>query len=152
MALLRAMAIVLVSAATAHAQARPLKPLSGAKRVSCSFPLMATGTWDDAGGPKAEVKPATLKVAYDSIDTDDGTARLLGPYGNVSIIAKLSLWSLHLLQMGAEGALNLTTVFDRQIRPGHFNATHTVHEYTQVLVPGFTSRPEQYYGECAVEW
>jgi len=27
---------------------------------------------------------------------------------------------------------------------------HTRHEYTEVRLPGFTSRPEQYYGECEI--
>jgi len=25
---------------------------------------------------------------------------------------------------------------------------HARHEYTEVSLPGYTSRPEQYYGEC----
>ena len=29
-------------------------------------------------------------------------------------------------------------------------AVHTRHEYTDVLLIGFTSRPEQYYGDCAI--
>jgi hypothetical protein len=29
-------------------------------------------------------------------------------------------------------------------------AVHTRHEYTMISLPGFTSRPEQYYGECAI--
>ncbi len=31
---------------------------------------------------------------------------------------------------------------------GKLKAVHTRHEYTEVSLPGYTSRPEQYYGEC----
>jgi hypothetical protein len=50
--------------------------------------------------------------------------------------------------MSGEGVLRITTVFDKQNSPGKFKAVHARHEYTDVSLPGFTSRPEQYYGEC----
>ena len=34
---------------------------------------------------------------------------------------------------------------------GRWLAVHTRHEYTDVSLPGYTSRPEQYYGSCAIE-
>jgi hypothetical protein len=52
--------------------------------------------------------------------------------------------------MDAYGALYVTTVFNTESRPGKLQAVHTRHEYTPVSVPGFTSRPEQYYGDCDV--
>jgi hypothetical protein len=39
-------------------------------------------------------------------------------------------------------------VFDKETRAGRLQAVHTRHEYTAVSLPGFTSRPEQYYGDC----
>jgi hypothetical protein len=41
-------------------------------------------------------------------------------------------------------------VFDRPGRNGTLLAAHSRHEFTPVQLPGFTSRPEQYYGECDV--
>jgi hypothetical protein len=41
-------------------------------------------------------------------------------------------------------------VFDKENTPGKYKAVHTRHEYTEVSLPGFTSRPEQYYGECEI--
>jgi len=123
--------------------------LATAEKVTCIFPLYAVGTWTN-GAPSAELKKALLSVSFDQIDTDDGTARANGPYGPIHIIAKLSIWSLHLLEMGTEGVLRITTVFDKESRPGKYKAVHTRHEYTEVSLPGFTSRPEQYYGECEI--
>jgi hypothetical protein len=132
---------------TAGAQSSLSPVLANAKSVTCVFPLYAVGTWEK-GEPKAELKKASLSVAFDEINTEDGTARLNGPYGDLHIIAKLSIWSLHLLEMSGEGVLRITTVFDKQNSPGKFKAVHARHEYTDVSLPGFTSRPEQYYGEC----
>ena len=49
------------------------------------------------------------------------------------------------------GALYTTTVFARRTAAGKFIAVHTRHEFTDASVPGFTSRPEQYYGDYDVE-
>ena len=35
---------------------------------------------------------------------------------------------------------------------GKLRAVHTRHEYTEVSLPGFTSRPEQYYGDCTASY
>ena len=55
---------------------------------------------------------------------------------------------LHLVQMFTVGPLYTTTVIDRETTEGKRMAVHTRHEYTDTSLPGFTSRPEQYYGEC----
>jgi hypothetical protein len=123
--------------------------LAAARSVKCVFPLYTVGTWAD-GEPKAELKKASLSVAFDEIDIEDGTARAKGPYGDLHITAKLSTWSLHLLEISGEGMLRITTVFDKESRPGKYMAVHTRHEYTEVSLPGFTSRPEQYYGDCEI--
>jgi len=113
------------------------------------FALYATGTWND-GQARAEVKPASLSLSFDEIDIDSGTARVAEAFGPMHIIAKLSTWNLHFLDIRSEGSLYVTTVFDRESRNGKLKAVHTRHEYTDVSVPGFTAKPEQYYGECEV--
>lgn len=134
------------------AQTQQKNRLATAKSVQCTFTLYAVGTWDkDKGEPRAELKPVKLSVAFNAIDTDEGTAQAATSFGPAHIIAKLSLWSLHLMAIGNEGALQVTTVFDRETRDGKLRAVHTRHEYTDVSLPGFTSRPEQYYGECEVK-
>jgi hypothetical protein len=123
--------------------------LAAAKSLACTFTLVATGTWDK-GAPRAEVKPAKLAIGYEAIDVEDGTAKAIEGSGTLDIIAKLSLWNLHLLWIGSEGAVYLTTVFDRETSGGKLRAVHTRHEYTDISLPGYTSRPEQYYGECEI--
>jgi hypothetical protein len=148
--LVAALCLSLLLAAAARAQDPSRNRLVGVKALACTFTLVATGTWTD-GEPKAEVKPAKLSIAYDSIDVESGTARTVEGAGSLDLIAKLSLWNLHLLWIGSEGSVYLTTVFDRETKGGKLRAVHTRHEYTDVSLPGYTSRPEQYYGECEVK-
>jgi len=149
-----AAAVLVVSlaapAVTSAAQDSSRNRLNGVKSLACTFTLVASGTWTD-GEPRAEVKPAKLSIAYDAINVEDGTARAIEGAGTLDMIAKLSLWNLHLLWIGSEGAVYLTTVFDRETKGGKLRAVHTRHEYTDISLPGYTSRPEQYYGECEVK-
>jgi hypothetical protein len=128
--------------------------LANLKKLQCTFAVQATGTWVD-GAPKAEVKPAKLTVGFDAIDVGGGTADTVGQFGPLHITVRLTGSTLHFLHMDSGGALYLTTVFapaKGQLGSGKLRAVHTRHEYTEVSLPGFTSRPEQYYGECAASY
>ena len=124
--------------------------LQTAKVLKCEFTLQATGTWTKAGEPQGEVKKMKLSLGFDSIDTNDGTATVMGSYGAPHIIVRLAAGYLHFMQVGSVGYLHVTTVFDKVAGPGRLKAVHTRHEYTEVSVPGYTSRPEQYYGDCEI--
>lgn len=145
---LGAMGVFLWSGA-ANGQTAVETRLANAKSLKCVFSVMATGTWKN-GEAQAETKAATLAVGFDAIDADGGTARVIGPFGPSDIIVRLSLGTLHFMQSFREGPLYVTTIFPKEARKGSLQAVHTRHEYTEVSLPGFTSRPEQYYGECAV--
>jgi hypothetical protein len=72
--------------------------------------------------------------------------------GAPHIIVRLVEGNLHFLAMNSTGSMYITTVFsDRESRAsGKWKAVHTRHEFTEVQLSSFTSRPEQYYGSCAV--
>jgi hypothetical protein len=111
---------------------------------------MSTAGWTD-GDAGGDVGPSTLSLRFEDIDTDGATAEIVGPYGASQIIVRQTGDYLHLVQMFTVGPLYTTTVIDRETRDGRFMAVHTRHEYTDTQLVGFTSRPEQYYGDCAVE-
>jgi hypothetical protein len=134
------------SSTQSSAQAR----LAAAKRVNCTFPALATTAWKDVD-TLPEVKTANLTFSFDSINTDEGSARAIGPFGASDIVVRLSGTTLNFIQMFNEGPLYVTTVFTVRGRSGKQKAVHSRHEYTEVSLPGFTSRPEQYYGECEIE-
>ena len=144
---------LLLGIQTPHAQAPQAVPLAEVQRLKCSFTLMALGTWEK-NVPSAEVTKANLAMQFNDIDTQDGTANVVdvsaasagAPHITVRVLAE----NLHFLAMNVSGSVYLTTVFaDRESRAGAaFKAVHTRHEYTQVRLSGWTSRPEQYYGQC----
>jgi hypothetical protein len=138
------------SSATTHAQGRAEDRLAKVKGVKCTFPIMATGTWTK-GEPQRETKPAKLSVGFDEVNVDDGTARVIGAFGPSDIIVRLAFGTLHFMQSFREGPIYITTIFPEETRGGSLQAVHTRHEFTKVSLPGFTSRPEQYLGECVVE-
>ena len=124
--------------------------LAGVRSLDCTFTLIAVGTWTDAGAPEAQVDASELAFRFEEIDTQEATAEVIGPFGPSHIITRHAGDYLHFLQMFSSGPLYSTTVFDRETVDGKLMAVHTRHEYTDVSLIGFTSRPEQYYGDCAV--
>jgi hypothetical protein len=140
---------------TLQAQAPGQSSLADIKALTCTFTLMAVGTWNK-DVPSAEVTPAKLSMEFDDIDTQDGTANVVdvsaAAAGAPHITVRLLNDNLHFLAMNSSGSVYLTTVFaDKESRAGgKFKAVHTRHEFTQVRLTGWTSRPEQYYGQCEV--
>lgn len=126
------------------AQGKP----AAAKSLRCTFPLNATGAWKKEGPPDAAIKPATLVLIFESINTDEGTARLRSGSVGSDIVVRSSGGYLHFIQSFRSGPLYTTTVFEQETSGGKFKAVHSRHEYFAVPLPGATSSPEQYYGEC----
>jgi hypothetical protein len=143
-------AMLLAASVTAQVPNAPAARLVNAKSMSCTFSIVATGTWKD-GVAESTSKPAKLKIAFTAIDTQDGTADAVGDSGKTHITVRAVGNYLNLMQMDPYGAIYLTTVFNTESTGGRLLAVHTRHEYTPVQLPGLTSRPEQYYGDCEVK-
>ncbi len=141
--------LLFLPASQALAQRSVEYRLAKVKSLKCAFSLYSTGTWKEAE-PQAELKPVKLALQFNDIDTDEGTAQAIGMFGPTHMIARLAVWSLHFMEISSSGTLNITTIFDKETRNGRLKAVHTRHEYTDVSLPGFTSRPEQYYGDCEI--
>lgn len=144
-----AVSVLLAASAAAQAPNAPAPRLLNARSLTCRFTALATGTWK-SGQPEATITPATLTLGFSAIDTQDGTADAVGSSGKAHITVRAVGNYLTLMQMDPYGAVYLTTVMNTETRDGKLQAVHTRHEYTPVQLPGLTSRPEQYYGECEV--
>ncbi len=131
---------------SAFAQGR----LADATGLDCSFTVLATAGWSGVDA-EAGIDSSTLSLRFVEIDTDGATAEIVGPYGASHIIVRQTGDYLHLVQMFTVGPLYTTTVIDRETTEGRMMAVHTRHEYTDTQLVGFTSRPELYIGDCAVE-
>jgi len=125
------------------------KRLAAATSLQCSFSTLATALWKE-GTPGAEVSAAKIEVAFTNVNVEDGTAEAVGRFGDGLIVVRYTSDYLHLMQMQGAGPLYLTTVLARETKEGRLMAVHTRHEYTDVRLPNFTSRPEMYVGECTL--
>ncbi len=122
--------------------------LAGARALRCTFQVGVAGGWKADGSAEAAVKAPKLILLFESIDADEGTARMRNGSMLSDISLKVSGGYLHFMQSFRSGPLYTTTVFDKETKAGTFKAVHSRHEYFTIPVPGATSSPEQYYGEC----
>jgi hypothetical protein len=149
MRLLTIVSLYLAAMVSAQVPNVPAARLVNAKALNCEFSVMATGTWKD-GVAETASKPTTLKLAFTSVNTEDGTADAVGASGKAHITVRVIGNYLNLMQVDPYGALYVTTIFNTETKNGRLLAVHSRHEYTPVQLPGLTSRPEQYYGSCAI--
>jgi hypothetical protein len=149
-----AVVLIALTGSVLHAQTAAPVALSSVQRLRCTFTQRALGTWDKDVVPTVELTPAKLSMVFDAIDTQDGTANVTDvtapDAGAPHITVRLLADNLHFLAMNVSGSVYLTTVFaDKDSRAGgNFKAVHTRHEFTPTRLTGWTSRPEQYYGQC----
>ena len=148
---LRAAAVGVLALMPCHASAEAAGPLALARSLRCTFQLSAVGTWKTDGAPEARLKTPKLILLFESIDTDEGTAKMRSGTMLSDIVARLAGGYLHFMQSFRSGPLYTTTVFDKETSNGKFKAVHSRHEYFTIPVPGATSSPEQYYGECEIK-
>ena len=140
------LALAVAGATEILAQSR----IASAKSLRCSFPRNATGTWTTDGMPEATVRSTALVLRFDSIEPDSGTAQLRNGSVGTEVTVRLAEGYLHFMQAFRTGPLYVTTVFDVGDKSGRLKAVHSRHEYFAVPLPGATSSPEQYYGECEI--
>jgi hypothetical protein len=142
--------LALVINQAAQAQTVQLQErLRKATRIECKFTALATGDWKGTTA-QAAVSPATLEATFVDIDIDGGTAEAEGDLGESFIVVRYSHGYLHLMQISDAGPLRVTTVLAQPTSGGRMKAVQTRHEFSVVSLPGYTSRPEMYVGDCAV--
>ena len=124
--------------------------LSNVKSLTCTFSTMAVSDWKN-GAATLATRPAKLTVSFNEVDVEAGSAEAVGDSGKSHITVRVLGSYLHFMQLDPYGALYVTTVFDKETRPGKLQAAHSRHEYLPTPVPTLTSRPEQYIGECELK-
>jgi hypothetical protein len=135
-----------------YAQAQTLRQkLADATRLECRFSALATTSWDkDTGAGTATVTPSELESSFFDINIAEGTAEADSRFGASFIIARYTSGYMHLMQLSDAGPLYITTVMAAESTDGRLLAVHVRHEYSPAIIPGFTSRPEMYVGDCAI--
>jgi hypothetical protein len=118
--------------------------------VECRFTSVSRGEWTDAGTAFVSEAVSFTAVFFD-IDVESGTAEAEGAFGASYIVVRYAEGYLHFMQTLSSGPIHLTTILAEPSGEGRLKAVHTRHEFTQVRLPGYTSRPESYLGDCSVE-
>lgn len=147
---LKAILVAAIVAGVSHlagAQS-PKERLAKATGIDCTFTASVSANWK-TGAPIGTLKPSQLRMQFDEVNADEGSARVIGPFGASDIIVRLSVDTLHLIQSFRDGPLYSTTIFPKE-KNGRFQAVHSRHELTDIALPGYTSSPEQYYGDCLI--
>jgi hypothetical protein len=145
LAVLAILGVVLLTPRSLEAQ----DALAKAKTIKCTFSVMTVATWGK-DKPDVQVKPTSLMLEFVSVNADEGSAELKSTYGKYDIIVRYSKGYLHFIQSFLDGYLYVTTVLEKKTASGKLKGVHTRHEHTDVNLPGFTSSPEQYMGECEI--
>lgn len=127
--------------------------LASANRLNCRFPLVTSATWAAGSGqPEAQATAqSNLRLQFDQMNVDDGTGKILEASGErATIIVQLHDDTLHLVQTLRAGTLYVTTVFPSVNSSGRLKAVHSRHQHRDVVLPGFPSNSEQYFGDCDI--
>jgi hypothetical protein len=143
-------ALAITAPPAALAQSRALQQrLAAATRVECTFTTLATGDWEGTT-PQANVKPAEHEALFTEINVDEGTAESASVYGESFISVRHAAGYLHFMQISDVGPLFVTTIFPQELENGRLKAIQVRLEYAATTLPGFASRPEMYFGDCAI--
>ena len=142
--------VLLLASLNAFAQGPPESRLASAKSIKCTFPLISNGSWTGDGQPEAVTNRSSLVVEFSEVNTDEGSARLEGGFGVYDIVVRLASGYLHFIQAFRDGPLYTTTVFEKTSSGTRLKAVHSRHEILDRPLTGYTSNPEQYYGECEI--
>lgn len=124
--------------------------IAKATGLRCSFSTLVKGQWRSDGSPDISPGSASVTLRFAGIDTDAGTAELRTGSMTSELIVRASEGYVNFLQVFRTGPMYTTTVFDAGSKGGKFKAVHSRHEYLDPPLPGATSTPEQYYGECEI--
>ena len=89
-----AMAALIGAEVTATAQTT----LADVKSIQCTFTRQATGRWTQDGAPETSVRPSSLVLRFEGIDTETGTAQLRNGAMTTDVIVRLAEGYLHLMQ------------------------------------------------------
>jgi hypothetical protein len=111
------------------------------KSLSCTFEIGMTHVYDASRFTHEKAAPLAFGIA--SIDAGRQTADLKTEQGTGSLRVVQAVNAMHFLEVAIEGALYITTVFDKDDSTGTYPAVHSRH-FSLLGQPIVT----QYQGSC----
>ena len=88
----------LLTVSSSRAAQQDKGKLAAARSIKCAFSAMALGSWGKEQA-EAKIKPATLTLQFDAINTDEGSAELRSSFGGkYDIVVRYAEGYLHFIQ------------------------------------------------------
>ena len=130
------------AAATSDADA-----LFQAQSIKCEWGQGTMVSWDE-GRPSLEQGSfgKDSGVVFDSIDTQAGTARIIGNVGAGDISVVVTPVGLTFIEKTGVGGLNFTTVFKHFVEPENVSRVAVTSRHHGLFSPF----PSQYHGTCVI--
>ncbi len=129
-----ALASGLLAAGVAHA-------VEDQTAFDCTFGMGTTRVYDNKKFTQEPAKP--LSFAITGINAKTQTAEMKTPGGSGTLRLVLAVNATHFLEVATEGALNITTIYEKDDAKGDFPAVHSRH-FALLGQPIVT----QYQGSC----
>jgi hypothetical protein len=86
------------------------------------------------------MKPGDPTVSIDKIDTEEGTAQIVGFFRrDEDVTVKLVGSNMHFFNVGIDGGLTIVTVFAKETHDGRLQAVYSRAAYPEAA---------QYVGDC----
>ena len=131
--------------AVAFAQAADL--LFSARTLTCEWGQGTTAKWTDGGPPSLSQGSFGAGTIFDAIDTEAGTARIIGNSGSGDVSVVVTLVGLTFIEQTPVGGLTVTTVFTHFIEPENTARIAVTSRHITLVGSPF---PSQYHGSCEI--
>jgi hypothetical protein len=103
----------------------PAPAVEGQTAFDCTFGAGTTRVYDSAGFKQEPAKSLTFGIA--GIDTKAQSAELKTGSGSGTLRLVLAVNATHFLEVATEGALNITTIYEKDEAKGAYPAVHSRH-------------------------
>ena len=123
-----------------------------AQSIKCEWGQGTTARWNE-GRPSLEQASVgkdagtVFEMVFDSIDTQAGTARIIGNAGAGDISVVVTPVGLTFIEQTGVGGLNFTTVFTHFVEPENVARVAVTSRHITLSGSPF---PSQYHGTCVI--
>ena len=131
--------------AVAFAQAADL--LFSARTLTCEWGQGTSAKWTDGGPPSLSQGSFGAGTIFDAIDTEAGTARIIGNAGSGDVNVVVTPVGLTFIEKTGVGGLNFTTVFTHFVEPENVARVAVTSRHITLFGSPF---PSQYHGTCVI--
>lgn len=140
---------LVVGAAGLNAQTEAEAVLSGARMLTCTFPMSVRTTWKGADPAPVIRRTGNLTLEFREMKPDQGSAGITAGRNVRDLTLVADERTRHFIDAGG-GRVAVTTVLGEFSTGQRLQATHHIVDYTALEIASFRSEPEvvQHIGDC----